>query len=184
MKQLFTLLALIFISSANAQENEFVLGPEKMTDYIVIPFEGKTQQELYKKSLQWIEFAYKNPKEVLKGNIENEYIRFQGSKKGLIVMNALGKHYYDGRYTIEISFKDGKCKFDIIEIEYYTPYSQYNPGGWNLFGMNNTSAYFKKGELRSNCKYFTEIPQYFNSLKDEFIAFMKSDNLPTKNSEW
>lgn len=184
MKKLMTIFSIVFSIVINAQESEFKLTPESLTDYVVIPFEGKTQSELYKKATEWIQYAYKNPKEVLKGNIENEYIRFQGAKKGLVVMNALGRHPYDSRYTIEISFKDGKCKFDILEIEYYTPYSQYSPGGWNNLTINETSGYFKKGELRSNCKYFTEIPDYFNSLKNEFINFMKSETIPTKNSDW
>lgn len=183
MKKLF-LLIIMFTTFINAQETEFKLTPQVFTDYIVLPFDGKTESELYKKALQWIEVTYKNPKEVLKGNIENDYIRFQGSKPGLVVMNALGRHPYDSRYMIEITFKNGKCKFDIIELEYYTPYSQYSPGGWNSFPMTNTSGYFKKGELRNSCKYFTEIPDYFNTLKSEFVAFMNSDNIPSKKSDW
>lgn len=174
------------VALAQTTLTEFTLTKETgMTDYVVIPFEGKTTAELYKKALQWFEVYYKNPSEVLKGKIENEYLRFQGAKKGLVTMNALGRHPYDGKYTVEISFKDGKVKFDLINLEYYTPSSQYVVGGWSSLGFESMEGYFnKKGEWKAPFKYFPEIPGHINELMADFKKFMLSETLPSKEKEW
>ena len=183
MKKLILLLLICSVSFA--QNSEFVFSKEGFNHTVVLPFDGKLQADLYKKALQWIEVTYKNPKEVLKGNIENDYIRFIGVKSNLYCINAMGRNCYDVRYTIEIAFKDGKCKFDIIDLEYLAPYSQYSAGGWSALPLENTAAFYnKKGEIRNTYKYVPEIADYFNILKKDYADFIVSDKLPTNKNDW
>jgi len=186
MKKITFLLFFLFAVSAIAQETEFKFSKDGFTDYVVTACVGKTQAELYKKTLDWVAVTYKNPKEVIKAQIENDYIRIEGSSKALIVLNILGKTYYDATYQIEISFKDGKYKFDVIEVRYYTTPSQYSPGGWGEFGLANTEGYYnKKGQIRSAFKYIPEtLPDYFNTLNLELKDFLMSDQIPSKKNEW
>ena len=92
----------------------------------------------------------------------------------------MGKKYYDADYTIEISLKDGKYKFDVISV--------------NLLGTNsdpkmelsNMNEYYKSnGQIKSNYKYFPEVfPAYFNQLNKELFDFISSENIPSKKSDW
>ena len=80
---------MIFASNIiNAQETEFTFDSNKgMTDFIVVPVEGKTAPEIYKKIIEWIKVTYKNPDKVILSTIENEYIRFEGSSETLYAVN-------------------------------------------------------------------------------------------------
>ena len=90
-KIIITLLA--FVSTINfllGQETEFKFSPDGFTDYVVISCEGKAQSDLYKKTLDWISVTYKNPSEVIKAQIENEYVRIEGFKSNMLCMKSLG----------------------------------------------------------------------------------------------
>ena len=183
MKQIvYLLLATISILNFSfSQETEFKFDKEVFTDFVVTQCEGKTQAELYKKALNWVSVTYKNPKEVIKAQIENDYIRIEGASKDLVCFNILGnKSCNTSKYTIEISFKDGKYKFDLLgNIQYLYE------GGWAEVRLDKTNLYYnKKGEIRSNYKYFPEIANYLNSLNIELKDFLLSDQIPSKKSDW
>ena len=173
-------LALLIGFSGFAQETEFKFSKEGFTDYVVTEVPGKTQSELYKKAIDWVAVTYKNPKEVIKAQIENDYIRITGVSDNLLLFNAMGKKYYSADYTIEISFKDGKYKFDVTSV--------------NLLGTNsepkmelqNMNEYYKSnGEIKSTYKYFPDtFPKFFNDLNKELEAFLKSDAIPSKKNDW
>ena len=186
MRKIIALLLICSSSLAQTNVTEFTLTKENgLTDYVVIPFEGKTAPELYKKALQWFEVYYKNPDEVLKGKIENDYLRFTGAKFGIICINALGRNCYNSKYTVEISFKDGKVKFDLINLEYYMSPSQYSSGGWSTLEFVNMEPFFnKKGEWKSAFKFYPEIPLHINELMEDFKKFMSSETIPSKKSDW
>ena len=93
-KIIYFLLATISISNLSfGQETEFKFTKEGFTDFVVTQCEGKTQAELYKKALDWVSVTYKNPKEVIKAQIENDYIRIEGSSNSLVCLNILGKKF-------------------------------------------------------------------------------------------
>ena len=111
MKKIILLLSLLSSSTIiYSQETEFKFVKEGFTDFVITQCEGKTQSELYKKALDWVSVTFKNPKEVIKAQIENDYIRIEGSSKNLVCFNAMGKSCNTAKYNIEISFKDGKYK--------------------------------------------------------------------------
>lgn len=154
---------------SNAQETEFTFTADKgMTDFIVTPIEGKTAPDIYKKVIEWIKITYKNPDKVILSTIENEFVRFEGYSETLYSYNAKGQNYLPAKYQIEISVKDGKYKFDLINFQILasTTWVDYK------FFNNPTSredlekvVYNKDGSLKNYCKYFQEIPTYFNKLK-------------------
>lgn len=176
----FTAIALLFIGfSSSAQDTKFELTPEKFTDYVVVPLEGKTQAEIYKKTLQWIEFTYKNPKEVIKANIENEYIRFEGIKENIYSIQVKKQvFYYPIRYTIEISFKDGKAKFDVTNTE-----SSSGQSGYFSIKLEEPAKFFETNKYKTSYNV-SEIPNHYNSLVNSFSEFVKSDAIPSKKSDW
>jgi hypothetical protein len=186
MKKL--IIGLLFITTfANAQETEFKFNKERFTDYVVGNVEGKTATELYKKTIDWISVTYKNPKEVIKAQIENEYIRIEGAKENMICLKSLGMlNCYNARYLIEISLKDGKYKFDVIILETYMASSGVSAGGWSEVVLSNTSVYYKRnGDLRSIFKlYPPAIETEFNLLNTSLKKFLISDAIPSKKNDW
>lgn len=186
MKKIILGLSTLLSVLGFSQETEFKLTKDGFTDFIVTPVENKTQTEMYKKAFDWVNVTFKNPKEVIKAQIENDYIRIEGSSNSLICINILGmKNCYLSKYQIEISFKDGKYKFDVSDLSFYTEPSQYGAGGWFPENFSKPSDYFKdNGDLRGRFKFYNEIPSYFNNLNIELKDFLVSDKIPSKKNDW
>lgn len=186
MKKLLSslVMVLLFIGATKAQEIEFTFNNERgMTDYIVIPFEGKTASEIYKKAMDWVKVTYKNPDKVILSTIENEYIRFEGSSQALYAVSIMGKEYYDTKYQIEISIKDGRYKFDLIGMDNFFPSSPGFTGRWTANGWFNGNTpketldniiYKKDGSLKGGYKYLNEVPTYFNNLNKSLVESITS----------
>jgi hypothetical protein len=186
------LFAMLFISCiANAQETEFTFNNERgMTDYLVIPMEGKTDAEIYNKVIDWIKVTYKNPDKVILSKIENEYVRFEGFSETMYALHLplVGKEYQNTKYEIEISVKNGKYKFDLISMQNYTKPSQYAAGGWNSNGIfngnmpqENMKMFYKKdGTIKAMWKYLPLVPEYLNnlnkSLSESIISNVKKSD--------
>ncbi|MCG8808478.1 DUF4468 domain-containing protein [Tenacibaculum finnmarkense] len=182
MKKIICLLTTLITISTFSQKKEFKFNKEGFTDYVVTQCEGRTESELYKKALDWVSVTYKNPKEVIKAQIENDYIKIEGSSNDLACFNIYGhKGCNTSKYTIEISFKDGKYKFDVLgNIRFL-----YSEGSWGSIRLDKTSKYYKKkGEIKRRYKYFPEIANYFNKLNSELKSFLMSENIPSKKSDW
>lgn len=180
------LLALFISGFCFAQETEFSFTKDGFTDFVVTEVDGKTQSELYKKTIDWVSVTYKNPKEVIKAEIENDYVRIEGSKDGLVCIQTMMNFCYQTRYQIEISLKDGKYKFDLIKLEYYIAPSQYGAGGWYDYQLTDMNEYFKdngkpKGKFKKNIPQLTS---YFNQLNKELYDFISSENIPSKKNDW
>jgi hypothetical protein len=188
MKKIFVALLILTGAYSNAQETEFKFTKEGFTDYVVGSVEDKTAQELYKKTVDWVSVTYKNPKEVIKAQIENDYIRIEGAASNMLCVKSLGiTMCSDVRYQIEISFKEGKYKFDLIKLEQYIAPSKYTvTSGWSEVGLANTSVYYKdNGDVKNIFKlYPTAIETEFNNLNKSLQVFLKSDNIPSKKSDW
>jgi len=144
------------------QDTEFKFTKDGFTDYVATAVENKAQNDLYAKTLQWVSLTFKEPGEVVKATIKNEYIRIEGFSKELICYSYMGKRCGDTKYEIEISFKDGKYKFDVLSISEYN--NQSKSIMWTNFDIVNTSNYFdKKGSVKSSYKYIAEtVPGYFH----------------------
>jgi hypothetical protein len=86
--------------------------------YLVINCEGKSAKELYDNAIKYINQNYKTPKEVIKGQIESEYLSFETHSPSVISFRRSGGHpTYDANYKTELYFKEGKVKYEIQNIE-------------------------------------------------------------------
>ena len=101
------LIALSLTSSfAFCQESSFKYTMEGFTEYIVTDVENKTANEIYTKVINWVKENYNTPDSVLKSEIENESVRFNGISSGaaLVYDGFGGKGFYDIEYTIKVKF--------------------------------------------------------------------------------
>lgn len=171
---------------ALAQPTEFLFTNTEITDFVVRKCPDKTQQELYQKTLQWIEVTFKSPKEVLKAQIENEFIRLEGTSMTAVCTNIYGEKNHETKFSIEISFKDGRYKFDLTELKFYIPPFSTIPGSWQEVNLNSPAEYYNsKGNPKPGYKCLpASVSTFFNNLNKSLAEFIASKNLPSKKDEW
>ncbi|MDN3665604.1 hypothetical protein ACFFU1_16625 [Algibacter miyuki] len=184
------LLLYIFLSSNLFFGQEFTVTPEGLKNkenieknYIVLDVKDKKASELYQKSRQFVNVKYKNPEKVIKGKIENEYLRFETFSQDLLVHTTKrgSKTFINATYYTELRFKEGKVKFEITSIDMKsTAYSTklYFSGGGNgkTFRIYNE----KNGKLfREQIKIALE--NYFNNHVSDYLDFL---NKKKKEEDW
>lgn len=185
----FSIAFLLFSSFyIYSQSTEFTLTKDGFTDYIVIDAPGKSANTLYDKTLEWINKTYNNPREVIKADIKNDYVRFEGIKSNLYCYSPIGLPVcYDVKYQIEVSFKDNKYKFDIAQLDEYVKPSQYSSGGWrDLMPGNSTVLFYKKdGSVKGGYKnYIQSIPDYFNTLHKSLSDYINNTGTQAEKKDW
>jgi hypothetical protein len=67
----------------------------------------------YKKAIKWFAVTYKNSKEVIKSQIEGEYIKGTGINPNGAKIQGFK---YNLMYNIELEIKDGKCRVTITNL--------------------------------------------------------------------
>lgn len=126
-----------------SQDTKFTITNEGITDYLVTNSDSKTQKEIYTKTMQWVALTFKNTDAVIQSNIENELVRIEGYSKKF---NGVS----DAEYLIEISFKEGKYKFDPLGFTIINGINKFD-----LFATYKT--FFKKdGSVKNRVKVSIE----------------------------
>ena len=166
--------------------NQFEFKDKLFTDFVVVKIDSLNKEKLFKRTLNWIKETYKNPNEVIKMTIENEKIRINGYKENLYCYDTfLGGSCYYGTYSIEISFKDGRYRFDPTYLEYRIPADKYNPAGLNV-PVELTQfdyMYNNDGELRKLYKFMPAILEdTFNDLNLNLYKYILSQG--KEKNDW
>lgn len=187
------LLLLLFIGGSiiTHSQDTFKLDKTGFTDFVVVNLDSLKKQELFDKTINWIKETYNTPDKVIKAKIDNDKIIFQGVQSPGIKSKVLFTTvFYDLRYRIEISFKDGKYKFDPVQLELYSEPSKYSNGGWADYNLNglHQSLYKKNGKLRKVFKSFPEgIENCFNRLLLSHQLYLKKQvvkKVTNKKDDW
>lgn len=178
MKNLFYTL-LLFTSLGFCQSTEFTFTKDGITDYLVVEVPNKTASELYTQTINWINTYYKNPESVIRAKIENDYIRWIGTSSDFVVLNVFGKAYISSSYQIEVSFQDGKYKFDLIDINILQTKGDPN------MTLTNMSEYYKSnGEVKGRYKYYPEaFTSFFNEMNKNLFDYLLGNSKKTKK-DW
>jgi hypothetical protein len=159
------ILILLFLISGilNAQESEFKITNEGYTRYVVEEIEGKKQDELYSKVLDWALVTYKNPDRVITVKKENEYIR----------INAVNLGY---NYIVEIAVKDEKYKFTLISYE-------STSGGATVSLMDVPNMLNKDGKVKWIYGGHKTIIESINNLNKSLKDFILN-NVEVSKQDW
>jgi len=185
MKKLLFFILLAFSTLTYGQKlNVTPNGLRDVNDvekaFVVINADSKTAKQLYDNALKYINKNYKNPDDVIKGKTEGEYLKFITHVSNFLFVNNSGaKITIDADYTVELNFKDGKAKLEIISLDMYAPKGGYKvlfSGG----AFDGYSIYNNKGDLkRPDTK--TELETYFNSQINSITEFLQGKN---NNDNW
>lgn len=182
------LSAMLFLSglSFGQSPTKFELIDSGMTSFVVTEVDNKSASEIFSKTIDWINKTYKTPKDVIEGNVKDNYIRFQGVKKQLSCFLLLGnKMCQDSKYSIEINIKDGKYKFTVIELLAFTGLSKDYPTGWRTDKISTKEEREnKKGEIKARYQYEIEIPEHFNYLNEDLKKYIESGEKLDEKSDW
>ena len=118
-RNLLLLIGMVISSTLFSQEIPKLKLTPKGIAPITLNVDGLNASEIYKKSLDWVQETYSNPDEVLKANIENKKIRISGFSPYALTFRSVVEINWGVTYLLEISFKDGKCRYD-YDINYFT----------------------------------------------------------------
>ena len=181
------LLCGTFSFGQNSFPTKYEITKDGFTDFTVISVEGKTKEEIYKKTIEWISKTYNSPKDVIKAEVENDYIRFQGVQTGVQFSHSfIGPYVQDIRYQIEISVKDNKFKFDVLEVERFFKETQYAVGDWVkiIYNTEHKGIFNSKGKQTVDFKDIDNVPKVFNNLQDSLKKYIETSETSTTKSEW
>jgi hypothetical protein len=107
MKQLMMMVLMMYSTIVSfGQDSLFTLNQNGLTDYVITNCDGKTHNELYKKTLDWVLVTYNTPSSVIKAQIENNYIRIEGSAKYLVRTGGFGDALKDTNKAAFTAFGD------------------------------------------------------------------------------
>lgn len=191
MNNMKKLILFIFIlTSSLSYGQKFVLTPNGLRDstdiektYVVINAEGKTAKQLFDNAIKYINKTYKSPEDVIKGKIDGEYFNFITHEPQIFLFKFLGRNMpYSANYTTELNFKDGKVKYEIInlEIQHTTEYGiQTIPfirtTGGGFFNKDGSST------TKTMAKAKIDVENYFNLQLKALIEALIDKN---KNESW
>jgi len=183
------LVSLLMLSlTITSDESKFTYDINGMNvEYLVMTIDSTSQQQNFKKSINWIKETYKNPEEVIKTTIDEKKIRFEGSEQNLICIKSLGLNTcYNARYTIEVEFKENKYKFTPLSLSYRVPGSQYGPARTIQIDFKDGSMYYKKNKtIRTLYQSVpSSIENLFNSLNNSLNEYIKKESAENTDTEW
>ena len=197
MKKSITLFILLIHCFSQAQffettEENITTGPKmyqgkfKTLSTTAVAQKEGSAAELYQKAINWVNESYKSPEDVIKGKIENEYLKINGSVNGLMTVYLLGVPTgYDGRYTIEFRFKDGRFKTDIVNTEIYFPSSKYSADGWKNHTLTYRVANRKGKPDKGGLASYELANSYFNSIVNDIVNYAPGkSNSSANNDDW
>ena len=178
MKNILVPIAILISSFSFAQDiPKLKLSPTGV-EAIVVNVDTLKADYLYKKAINWVQESYKNPDKVLKYKIENEKIRIDGFATNAWWYKTLGmKMNYNMDYSIEVSFKDGKYRFEFIVGQFYTD-------GGQKFLANYTSFFKSSGEVKG--VYSDAVPSLEETMNNLLLSFHNYINglKSKKDSNW
>jgi len=168
--KLKTLLLMAFVTASTfAQDTEFKFSKDGLTDFIVTTYDGSAKDN-YNRALAWVkDNAKKNF--VVVSSVENEKLVIEGTKENFLCSKAGGTTVCTiATFTIAISFKDGKYKFEAVGLSEKAT----NSINTVVHNLDDFSEYYNKdGSLK---KYKDDVPAayetLFNDLNKSLIAFM------------
>ena len=137
--------------------------------YIIINAIGKNALNLYNSANKYINFTYNDPRNAIKGNVEGESLIFITYIERSLQFGSL--HVFAAMYTTELSFKDEKVKFEIVDIKLIYPPSNVNnykniyypnvpsdpfpfvtnDNGWGIYNKKRVLKQYRAKERLESC---------------------------------
>lgn len=147
---------------------------------MVLEIDGKSTLELYNLAIGYINETYENPNAVIKGKVAGEYLRFSGYDANFMMYNNSGvKIPIQVDYQIELRFKDGKVRYEIIELDMRGSKSgigvKFSGGVMSGYIIYKNNGSLFKPETKA------DIERYFNVHVNALLTYLQG---AAKPSDW
>ena len=193
MRFILSAIFVLIATMANAQTFEltahgFVDSTNINNNYIIVPFEGKNQMEIFNLAMTAIGKNFVSPKDRI-SKVEYSQINLNGIIPAVTYENWMGKLYYDLNYNLILEFKDRKMKINcpiINDIVRDAPFnakkhiflSESERGSFS--SISGHKVLFKKNGKVNEKKHVENIEKAMNSLISRIVIEMNNTN----NSDW
>jgi hypothetical protein len=179
MKRLLFLLGFLPVL---AFAQSFVVTPDGLknvkdstSSFLVLNFEGQPVEQLYAKTIKFVNEYTVSPADDLKGNIKDEYVRFSSVQPGLFYnKSGLVNAPVDCSYDTELKFKDGKVRLEFNSIE-----MSISASGFPVLFSGPTFGHFvifnDKGQL-INAEAKKAIEDYFNNQVKLYVSYLNKNS--------
>ena len=141
----------------------------------VVEFDGKSTEELFSKSHEWVAKAFRNTASVFQAQIENEFLRISGISNS--VLGPYLGNYMDLSFTLNIDFKNEKIRVKAYDIEQVAKSSPYTVTPLEILYDNNGKLKSAKRYKEAKAKIDAELTQILHSL----ISYLSNEKI---EDEW
>ena len=153
---------------------------------IVIIVDSLNASQLYRKTLNWIQENYKNPREVLKVDLKNEKVRIEDIKKNVWFYSISDTtFYYDVEYFFNVNFEYNKISMSFDFGNTWNRSAQYVTHSYRI---NYKKLWKQNGEVHPIYKETKPgIDQMMNELSLSLINYLRDDKKDLeeeKHSDW
>jgi hypothetical protein len=175
MKKLILLISLGLISLASWGQSmpKNTNGKIEYTEVIEIP--NTSQKELYNRAKKWFVKTYKSPKDVIQVDTEDGISGFGALE--ILIKNAIAGSTINGKYSIQVDFKDNKFRYSFTNIYYLLSGAEFTTEKIQEFADKRTAK--GKEPMNEHKQYIEQTNQYFKdlatSLKKYLIENPKDD---------
>lgn len=186
MRKILYLMIAIFVfrCNINAQKTvDFKLQTDgnftntvDSKSFAVIPYNGKTQNELYLDISTAITKLYKSPKDVV-SEVENEIISIKGFCPDCIAVKTPGmKLHFGVEYILKFQFKDEKIRIDAPIVSRMI--SEYQPAIYTELFPDWISSWkiYKEGQPNPKRQYLiSDLNNTLNRLINNILSCKSQD---------
>lgn len=136
-----------------------------------LQMDDATAQELYARSVNWLEMNKEPFKISVDVTTANELIQFSA-----VQWNAtnLDERYFIARYHIRLSFEEDGYQFEptAIQLKLNSKYDM----GWEELDLTDGATYFKNDKLiRKYKSYVSDLMAPLNELQQQLLTYLKGD---------
>jgi len=167
-------------------------NPYLLNQFIVLEKENMSIEEGYKLLKTWINITWNTPREVIKADVENEYVRIKGietffcSTVGNLLKTRICKDLY---YTFSFEFKDNKIKMQLTALEERVQGSPNTALEVYLYQWRDVRPEYgdrinlKTGEVTLQSDYQDQYTRYLNSLGHSLKEYLNNPK-EIRNDDW
>lgn len=167
MKQVLQCLVLLLSATMYGQQ-EFIIGADGLAPKNIASAIDQ-KNELFTKTLAWIEANEEEYKLSIAEQSENVSITFSSIKGNAV---TLADRYFHAKYDIQVRFEEDQLLFEPSQIQLKVN-SKYDMG-WKDFDLKDPSTYFKKGKvIRKYKAYLGDLVKPLNQLQLELTSHLK-----------
>jgi len=190
MKTLRCLFLLTFLPLLSFAQSFYTLTPDGLRDsndltkdYVVIQADGKSAKEIYLAAKNFINQTSKYPTKAIKADTDGEYIRYSIFVLEIASFRKMGiKLAYKGLIEIEMRFKDGRLRYNILDLQMLTKdedahllISGNKMGNWAIFDKKSGKVSLKDPK--------DQIESFFNNMLAELEKFVNEGDA-TVGDDW